>query len=287
MIYTGKVFLGDETGLYPWWSFGKTILATGALMAVQEGLLELDKSYGEIRGTLRQLLRHEAGYGEYAGLKAYQDRVAAGMPPWSGGEMLTHAHGRKPIFEPGTGWAYSNIGYYHVRYLLETVYGMSIDAVLSERLFRPLGLKDTFVAMDAFDLSGVQHVKPGYDPKFVYHGLVVGSLKDAAKCLYEIAFGALLTAPIKREMRTLYTLNFELPDRPWRSPAYGLGGMADDNPKAFSFGHTGQGPDSVIAVYAFPDEGGSVAAAISLPTQNQGVVEQAVVDSVSDFRDNS
>ncbi len=88
--------------------------------------------------------------------------------------MLTHAHGRKPIFEPRTGWAYSNIGYYHVRCLLETVYGMSIDAVLSERLFRPLGLKD------AFDLSGVQHVKSDYDPKFVYHGLVVGSLKDAA-----------------------------------------------------------------------------------------------------------
>ncbi|MGX8795336.1 hypothetical protein ACR6HW_04425 [Fusibacter sp. JL298sf-3] len=41
--------------------------------------------------------------------------------------MLTHAHGRKPIFEPRTGWAYSNIGYYHVRCILETVYGMSID----------------------------------------------------------------------------------------------------------------------------------------------------------------
>ncbi|MGX8795331.1 hypothetical protein ACR6HW_04400 [Fusibacter sp. JL298sf-3] len=82
-------------------------------------------------------------------------------------------------------------------------------------------------------------------------------------------------------------MNFELPDRPWRSPAYGLEVMADDNPKAFSFGHTGQGPDSVIAVYAFPDEEESVTAAINLPTQNQGVVEQAVVDSVADFRDNS
>ncbi len=50
---------------------------------------------------------------------------------------------------------------------------------------------------------------------------------------------------------------------------------------------SGLRPDSVIAFYAFPDEGGSVTAAISLPTQNQGVVEQAVVDSVADFRDNS
>jgi CubicO group peptidase (beta-lactamase class C family) len=47
-------------------------------------------------------------------------------------------------FEPGTKWAYSNAGIDILGRIVEAASGASFEAFLEERLFRPLGLKDTF-----------------------------------------------------------------------------------------------------------------------------------------------
>jgi CubicO group peptidase (beta-lactamase class C family) len=46
-------------------------------------------------------------------------------------------------FEPGTGWLYSNCGINAVGRLIEVVSGMPYERFMQERLFAPLGMKDT------------------------------------------------------------------------------------------------------------------------------------------------
>ncbi|HYF01195.1 MAG TPA: serine hydrolase domain-containing protein [Planctomycetota bacterium] len=47
-------------------------------------------------------------------------------------------------FEPGTKWAYCNTGIDTLGRVVEAVAGASFEAFLSERLFKPLGMTDTF-----------------------------------------------------------------------------------------------------------------------------------------------
>ncbi len=54
-----------------------------------------------------------------------------------------------------------------------------------------------------------------------------------------------------REMLSPFVLNIDAGNRPWKNPAVGLGLMMDSNNNVHSWGHTGQGPESTIAIYHF------------------------------------
>jgi D-alanyl-D-alanine carboxypeptidase len=51
-----------------------------------------------------------------------------------------------PLFEPGTGWNYSNTNYIYLGLLIEDVTGMPVANVLRTRIIQPLGLDDTYLA---------------------------------------------------------------------------------------------------------------------------------------------
>jgi CubicO group peptidase (beta-lactamase class C family) len=56
----------------------------------------------------------------------------------------------KPLdFEPGSQYAYSNAGYIVLGYLIERISGQSYDDFLKEKIFTPLGMKDTGVDSNA------------------------------------------------------------------------------------------------------------------------------------------
>jgi CubicO group peptidase (beta-lactamase class C family) len=48
--------------------------------------------------------------------------------------------------DPGTQWAYSNVGYIFVGTMLERKTGKTWDELITERIFRPLGLKTAGLA---------------------------------------------------------------------------------------------------------------------------------------------
>ena len=55
------------------------------------------------------------------------------------------AYSQMPLqFEPGAKWSYSNAGIDTLGRIVEVASGTSFEAFLEERLFRPLGMKDTF-----------------------------------------------------------------------------------------------------------------------------------------------
>ncbi|WP_419730808.1 serine hydrolase domain-containing protein [Lichenicola sp.] len=251
-------FIGDEGGLVasgiagpvPWWSFTKTVLATAALRLVEDGLLQLDGPVEGERFSLRQLLRHEAGLPDYGALPDYHRDVAAGAAPWPIERLLAAVDVERWHSEPGEGWAYSNIGYLKVSQLIERASGLPLQAALDRLVFQPARIATARLATLPADLEGVQMgAVENYDPGWVFHGLIVGTVADAAGLLRALMNGDLLGPAMLAEMlrgRALPEYRGEHPD-----PAYGLGIMLWANdPLDHPLGHRGEGPGSRIAVLA-------------------------------------
>lgn len=240
----------------PWWSFSKSVLATAALKLVAEGGCGLDDRLGDNRYTLRQLLQHRAGVPDYGGLREYHEAVRRGDTPWTAEDLLKHTRADRLEFEPGRGWLYSNVGYLHVRRLIERLVGQEISLALRTLLFDPLGLDSVRVAAVPQDLDDTAWSNAArYHPGWVYHGLLVGTPRDAVRFLHELMTDSLLPVELLEEMTAPRPLSdCPLPGRPWQSTGYGLGlmiGRMDGTGRVL--GHSGGGPTSVCAVYHFPD----------------------------------
>ena len=251
----------------PWWSFTKTVLSAAALVLVDRGTLDLDAPVEEHTFTLRQLLRHEAGLSDYGSINRYHDDVAAGKEPWPIQEMFAAVQVDRLRFEPGTGWAYSNIGYLMVAQAIETGSGMPLAAALSSLVFEPIRLQTARLAMSVNDLAGVEMGGvAAYDPRWVYHGLVTGTVVDAARLLHALMTGKLLRPSMLSAMLEGHSLpQYRSEAHP--NPAYGLGVMLSaTDPLLHPIGHTGEGPGSRIAVYALDDRVAAVWT--SLPSDN-------------------
>ncbi len=67
-----------------------------------------------------------------------------GTPPSTLAERVVAVHGVALLFEPGTAWNYSNIGIAALGRIIEVVTSQPYDRFLSERIFQPLAMKDTF-----------------------------------------------------------------------------------------------------------------------------------------------
>jgi CubicO group peptidase (beta-lactamase class C family) len=274
--------LGDHDRLspsVPWWSLTKTALAAGALALVADGRLALDAPLGSKPFTLRQLLQHTAGVPNYGDLAAYHEAVARRQEPWSPDELMRRVGSDRLLFQPGQGWAYSNVGYLFVRDMIEERAGEDIGAALHRLVFAPLGVPGVKLAREPEGLAGTAWGNAtGYHPGWVYHGLAIGTPADAALFLHRLLAGRLLPAALLDDMREPHPLGGPVPGRPWSTTGYGLGLMVDvASPRGRSIGHTGQGPGSVAAAYHFPDLDPPRTAAAFAPVEDQAVVERATL----------
>ncbi|HZE95531.1 MAG TPA: serine hydrolase domain-containing protein [Planctomycetota bacterium] len=147
-------------------SMTKPVTAIGILMLEEEGKLSTDdpveKHLPEFRG--QQLIVKKEGSTLTLGkparpitvkdLLTHTSGLKGGYPPGFG-ELYskrnrtlaesTIAISQWPLeFEPGTKWAYCNTGIDTLGRIIEVCSGKSYEAFLEERLFLPLGMKDTF-----------------------------------------------------------------------------------------------------------------------------------------------
>jgi len=185
---------------------------------------------------------------------------------------LARCNADRLLFAPGTGWAYSNIGYFHVLQLIEQECGRPLGAALQDLVLSPLCIGHVRLAERREDFGR------GYDLKWVYHGLLMGPLRQAALLLQRLLAGNLLPQPLLSEMLDRYSVGGPIPGRPWKAPAYGLGLMIGNTTGGASIaGHTGGGPGSVVAVYHRLDTGSAVTAATFDAGGIEGTVETACV----------
>ena len=278
IIRDGTVLEGDSESLVPWWSIAKSVLAAAAMRLSEARALDLEARFEDWPFTIRQLLHNTSGLADSGG-PVYHRAVADGDPVWSVEELLARRNARMLIFAPGTDWAYSNIGYLFVRRTVERAAGADLDTALRALVFEPLGLSGTRVASTPEDLAETVWGNPtGYDPRWVYHGLLIGPPTDAVRFLAGLLSGRLVSAASLEAMLSQYRLGGALPGRPWTETGYGLGlmiGAAGDAGR--TIGHSGGGPGTVSAVYGFPDLPGRPVAAAFARGTDEGVTEHEVV----------
>jgi CubicO group peptidase (beta-lactamase class C family) len=112
----------------------------------------VERWIAETRGTevgrlpLHLLLTHTAGF--------VPDNP---MPDYRGGKRsLYDAIAREPLASPpGTKFAYSDVGYVLLQGVLERRFGKRLDGLAEERLFEPLGFRDTRVGTKPRDRARV------------------------------------------------------------------------------------------------------------------------------------
>jgi D-alanyl-D-alanine carboxypeptidase len=269
---------GLSDALFPWWSITKSVLAAATLRLADQGRLSLDDFYKQHPYTVRQLLQHTSGLNTYGG-PPYQAAVAANDPVWPVAELLARVNVDRLISSPGEGWAYSNVGYLLVRQLVEEKTGLEIDAALRMLVFGPMGITRTRIAKTPDDLNQTSWGNPqGYDPRWVYHGLLIGPPSDAAEFLRSLFSGTFLSERARSAMKTMHVLGGSIAGRPWTKTGYGLGLMMGEMGDAGPvFGHSGAGHDSVSSLYCFSELPGSPVVAVFGQGSDEGMTESEAV----------
>jgi CubicO group peptidase (beta-lactamase class C family) len=78
-------------------------------------------------------------------------------------------------FEPGTEWRYSNTGIATLGRLVEVTSGMAYEKFLETRIWKPLGMKDTFILPPADKVDRIVVVHQAKDGKLVNaNGTILG-----------------------------------------------------------------------------------------------------------------
>jgi CubicO group peptidase (beta-lactamase class C family) len=146
-------------------SITKPFTAAAVMRLVRAGRVRLDDSlrahlpdYAGPGGgaTIGELLAHTSGIPSFTELPAF--RAARGRA-WAPGEVRA-VFEREPLrFAPGTGWAYSNSGYYLLGLVVERAAGAAYADVVRRELASPLGLRVT----GACDAGDGRRAVQGYD----------------------------------------------------------------------------------------------------------------------------
>jgi CubicO group peptidase (beta-lactamase class C family) len=148
-------------------SMTKPVVAIAAMMLVEEGRLTLtdpvEKYLPEFRGiwvidtrtkdrmtlrrparpvTIRDLLTHTSGMmlNPPAGIQELHGALHKTL-----NEAVLVLSQQPLEFDPGTKWQYSNTGIASVARVIEVVSGKPFEIFLHDRIFQPLGMKDTFI----------------------------------------------------------------------------------------------------------------------------------------------
>ncbi len=158
-----RVPVSDST-VFEIGSISKQFIATAIMLLVEEGGVGLDDGIheylhdlpGEWLGvTVRQLLTHTSGIPDYEEIQTYEAYRFRFTPE----QIIRVAHSRPMDFEPGTGWYYSNTGYFLLSLIVERIEGRPLSQVLRSRIFEPLGMNQTRLA-DPEDI--ILHRASGY-----------------------------------------------------------------------------------------------------------------------------
>lgn len=255
-----KLPLDSEIGM-PGGSTGKTFVAALTLLLVEEEILSLDDPASKWLGDkawfrklpnsdeilVRHLLSHSSGIGDYPGkfrftLGMVSRAIRHGSAYFEPEELIRFA-GRKPLFPPGQGYAYTDVGYLVLGRVLEAATGATYYDLLRERILIPQDLDQ----VRPQDQSALPNISPGYqggvsnlkkdgrmklDPRSEWTG---GGLVTNPTMLVQF-FGALAEGKVVEPESLLQML-----ESGWHEPNgegfhYGLGLFVDDNGRWFGHG---------------------------------------------------
>lgn len=153
-------------------SITKNMVASLTLQLADEGVLSLEDSLGKWLPaypnidegvTIRQLLNHTSGIYQYFSNQAIWDEIERDRARvWTHAEVLTYV--LEPYYPPGGGFRYSNTNYTLLGMIIEKATGAGVAAGLRERFWEPLGLSNTYFAIEEEIPDNVAHVWGSLQP---------------------------------------------------------------------------------------------------------------------------
>jgi CubicO group peptidase (beta-lactamase class C family) len=250
-------------------SISKQFVSAAVMLLVQKNKLGLDDPIHQylpdlpsewLGVTVRQLLTHTSGIPDYEEIRTYDVyhfRLTTE-------EVIQIAHSRPMDFAPGTGWYYSNTGYFLLSMIVERIEGYPLGQVLQSHIFGPLGMTQTRMANPE---SIIPHRASGYwvnkagelinrnpteTSSTLGAGGLLSSVYDLAKWDEALYGNQLLSA----ESKTIMWTQTILPDGDSTGYAFGWGvrpykGLRQQ-------GHGGQVAGFVANFSRFPDQEAAV-----------------------------
>lgn len=218
-------------------SVTKQFTAALIMQMVEEGKIKLDgkitdylPDYRKDTGgkvTIHQLLNHTSGIPSYTGLPNFFSEISRN--PYSVDDFVKKYASGDLEFEPGSKFNYNNSGYFLLGAIVEKVSGKSYDAVLKERIFEPLQMKNSGYDVHAEILPkrahGYQKSPNGYsnapylDMSLPYAaGSLYSTVEDLLKWDQSLYEDKILSAESKKLMFTPglsnYGYGFSIEDKP-------------------------------------------------------------------------
>ena len=237
-------------------SVTKTFVATVVLQLVAEHRLALGDTIarwlpGLVPGgggiTVQELLQHTSGIYSYTTDPGFLQALAADPTRvWQPAELVRIAVAHPPVFPPGTSFAYSNTDYVLLGMIIQAATGHPVGQQLQARIFRPLGLRDTYFPYANPHLRtpyahGYLLGQPGttgpadgtvMSPSWAgAAGGIVSTAPDIARFYTALLSGKLLPAAQLQEMMTTTPTP--------QGDDYGLGIQAEQLPCGTAWGHQG------------------------------------------------
>jgi CubicO group peptidase (beta-lactamase class C family) len=254
--------------IYRLGSISKTITATGLMLLVEEGNVDLDEPVvdylpedvrprvfeGEIRDiTVRHLLNHRSGMPAYAE-SFFEDDKEDPRP-------FAETVRRYGIiaFPPGWSFIYCNLGYQMVANIITEVSGMSYAKFIKERLFVPLGMDHALVYEGLpFNKRQATNYTPSFEKIPPYVDSNPGADGNCASAHDLIRFAMFHLGDSLLDQETI--LNNESiaamqAKYPPGNERFGIGWALDGDERGYrSVYHGGEGPGVDCMMRLFPDE---------------------------------
>lgn len=270
-------------------SVTKSFSAVVLLQLADEHRLELDAPVDRYlpgllpddRITVRHLLSHRSGLYDYtndlfadsvAGFEAVRNKVFGYR------DLVALSLGKPRTNAPGAAYSYSNTNFVVAGLLIEKLTGHSVKSAYEERVFKPLGLRDTFYVHPDTRIPGryargyLTPDTPGAAPVDATDqtvswaqsaGAVISSAKDLDTFYSALVGGRLLSPARLAEMERFTRVD--------ATTAYGLGLRRRDLSCGVSvYGHTGAVQGYYTYAFTTPDGRRSVTAMAT--TSNNGTV---------------
>lgn len=254
-----------EETVYQLASVTKTFTASAVMMLAKDGKLGLDDKVADrVKNlpdawkdvTVRHLLNHTSGIKSYTSVDGFEKQMRKDFAPREILEMVA----KEPlVFPPGDRWEYSNTGYFLLGLVIEEAAGKPYGEVLTERIFRPLGMSRTRVndlraiipgrakgyGRDGDSLTNGEYVSPTQP---FSAGALVSTVADLAKWDAALTAGSPLDHATLDQMWTPAKLNGG------GEAEYGLGWQVTKIEGHRSVAHGGGIPGFSTQITRFPDD---------------------------------
>ncbi|UCC82586.1 MAG: beta-lactamase family protein [Gemmatimonadota bacterium] len=269
-------------------SISKQFVSAAVMLLVQEDRLALDDPIHQYLSdlpsewlgvTVRHLLNHTSGIPDYEEIMTY-DVYGFRLTPE---QVIQAAHSRPMDFTPGTGWYYSNTGYFLASMIVERIDGRPLGQVLEARIFGPLGMTQTRLAdpeaiiphrASGYWVNKVGELinrRPTETSSTLGAGGILSSAYDLAKWDEALYGDELLSAESKEAMWTPVVL----PDG--ESVGYGFGWGVGEYEGLTTQAHGGQVAGFVANFSRYPEQEAAVIVFLNRYRVSSGRVSRAVL----------